>query len=255
MEEKVKKQVNTTRLNELIRLSNIVLKILIVFLIITGIYAGIVILKEIKILSFIFNLLKIISPLFIGIIIAWLLDPIVTYLSKKGIRRVLGSIICYAVILGLIFLIVGSLVPVLYEQINDFVTTTIPSIYESTKNYINEFFVNFKSVEGFDSDSMKAEIFKKLESYATNLTSTLPTLIVNIAASLFSGIGFLAVGLVIGFFLLLNLDENIENLYLLIPKKYREETKKLLQALNKPLKRFVQGALLDCSLIFVINAI
>lgn len=255
MEEKSKKTVNIRKLNELIKLANLVLKILFIFLIVTGVYAGIVILKEIKILSFIFKVLGIISPLFVGFIIAWLLDPIVTYLNKKGIKRIFGSIICYAVILGLILLVVGSLVPVLYEQINDFVTTTIPSLYESVKNWINDFFVNFKNVEGIDSESMKADIFEKLESYATSLTSTLPTLIVNAAKSLFSGIGSLGVGLVIGFFLLLNMDENIENLYLLIPKKYREETKKLLEALNRPLKKFVQGALLDCSLIFVINAI
>ena len=51
------------------------------------------------------------------------------------------------------------------------------------------------------------------------------------------------------------MDENVENLYLLIPKKYREETRRLLYSLNIPLKKFVQGALLDCSVIFVINAI
>lgn len=255
MEEKVKRTINIKRLNELIKLANIVLKILTIFLIVAGVYALLIILKEIKILSFIFNIISIISPLFIGLIIAWLFDPVVTYLSKHGIKRTFGSIICYIVIIVIILLVVGSLVPVLYDQINDFVTTTIPSLFETSKNWINDFFDNFKNIEGFDINSMKLEIFKKLENYATNLTSTLPTTIINIAKSLFSGIGALAVGLVIGFFLLLNMDENIENMYLLIPKKYRDETKNLLQSLNKPLKRFVQGALIDCSLIFIINAI
>lgn len=254
MEEK-KKTVSSRKLNELINLSTVTLRILVVILIIVGVYSSIIILKEIKILSFIFSVLKLISPFFVGIIIAWLLDPVVTYLSKKGIRRVFGSLICYTVIIGIIVLIISSLIPVLYEQINDFVTTTIPSLYDSIKTWIGDFFTNFKEVEGFDADSVKSELFKKLEDYATNLTSTLPTLIVNIVKAVFSGLGSLVVGLVIGFFLLLNMDENVENLYLLIPKKYRDETKRLLECLNRPLKKFVQGALLDCSLIFVINAI
>ena len=254
MEDK-KKTVNTKKLNELINLSNLVLRILFIVLIVVGSYAAIIILKEIKILTFIFSILKIISPLFVGFIIAWLLDPIVTYLNKKGVRRILGSLICYVVIIGLLLLVVSSLVPVLYEQINDFVTTTIPSLYDSTKTWLSDFFVNFENIDGFDATATQADIFKKLESYATGLTSTLPSLIVNGAKAIFSGLGSFGVGLVIGFFLLLNMDENVENLYLLIPKKYREETRRLLYSLNIPLKKFVQGALLDCSVIFVINAI
>ena len=249
------KVINIRKLNELINLSNLVVKILIMFLIVAGIYAGIIVLKEIKVLSFLFSVLKIISPLFIGLIIAWLLDPIVTYLNKKGLKRIFGSLICYVVMFLLIILILGSLIPVLYDQINDFVTLTLPSMFETTKNLINDFFNNFKNIEGFDVMSMKSEVFKKLEVYTTSLTSSLPAILVNIVKNLFSFIGVLAVGLVIGFFLLLNMDETVKNIYMLFPVKYRTEAKNLFTALNRPLKRFVNGALLDCSLIFIVNAI
>lgn len=249
------KVINIRKLNELINLSNLVVKILIIFLIVAGIYAGIIVLKEIKVLSFLFSVLKIISPLFIGLIIAWLLDPIVTYLNKKGLKRIFGSLICYVVMFLLIILILGSLIPVLYDQINDFVTLTLPSMFETTKNLINDFFNNFKNIEGFDVMSMKNEVFKKLELYTTNLTSSLPAILVNIVKNLFSFVGVLAVGLVIGFFLLLNMDETVKNIYMLFPVKYRTEAKNLFKALNRPLKRFVNGALLDCSLIFIVNAI
>src|SRR5699024_2548276 len=63
------------------------------------------------------------------------------------------------------------------------------------------------------------------------------------------------IGLIIGFYLLLDFDKNIDTIYTLIPKRYRKETKRCLTAVNKPLKRFVNGALLDCSVVFVITAI
>ena len=44
-------------------------------------------------------------------------------------------------------------------------------------------------------------------------------------------------------------------MYSLIPKRHREEVKKILNIVNTPLKKFVHGALIDCSVIFIITAI
>lgn len=249
------KEINVTRLNELIKLSHNILQILMVFLIIIGIYAVIIILKEVKVLPFIFSILSIISPLFIGLVIAWLFDPAVTYLNKKGVKRGIGAAICYVLFLGIILLIVGSLIPVLSDQLNEFVSTTIPALFDSTKNWINNVFENFRNIENFDVDGMKNELFLKLETIVTNLTSSLPETLVNLIKSLFSGIGILGVSLIIGFYLLLDFDKNAEIMYSLIPKKYREEVKKVVGIVNTPVKKFVHGALIDCSVIFIITAI
>lgn len=249
------KELNVSRLNELIKLSHNILQILMVFLIIIGIYAVIIILKEVKILPFIFSVLSIISPLFIGLVIAWLFDPIVTYLNKKGLKRGFGAAICYVVFLGIILIIVGSLIPVLSDQVNEFASNTIPSLLETSKTWINDIFANFENIENFDVEALKNDLFSKLGSFATNITSSLPEVLVNGVKSLFSGIGVFGVSLIIGFYLLLDYDKNSETIYSLIPKRYRDETKKVLTAVNKPLKKFVNGALIDCTVIFVITAI
>lgn len=249
------KELNVGKLNELIKLGHNILQILMVFLIIIGLYAVIIILKEVKILPFIFSLLRIISPLFIGLVIAWLFDPIVTYLNKKGLIRGIGAAICYVVFLGVILIIVGSLIPVLSDQTNEFVTNTIPSLYDTSKKWINDIFENFNNVESFDANAMKNELFLKLEKFVTNLTSSLPEILVNVVKSLFSGVGVFGISLIIGFYLLLDFDKNAEIMYSLIPKIYRNEVKKGLTAINKPLKKFVNGALIDCTVIFVITAV
>lgn len=249
------KEVNYTKLNDLISLSHIILKILIVLLIILGTYAIIKLIKEVHILPFIFTILKLLSPLFIGIVIAWLLDPFVTYFNKKGVRRGIGAAFCYIVFLGAIALIVIALIPVLSEQINDLVTNTLPAIFDSAEGWINNLFDKLNNLGSFDAMAMKDEIFKNLEQLASNLTSSLPALLVSFVTSLFSGIGVFAIGLIIGFYLLLDFDKSTEMLYNLIPKRHRDETKKCLSAINRPLKRFVNGALIDCTVIFVITAI
>ena len=253
--KKQDKELNYNKLNDLVTLSHSVLKILFVLLIIIGAYFIIRLIKEVQILPFILTILGLLSPLFIGVIIAWLFDPFVTYLNKKGIRRGLGAAICYALFLGIIVLILTALIPLLSEQINDFVTTTIPALFSSAREFIDNFFNSLNNIENFDAFAMRDEIFNKLENIATNLTSSLPDLLVSIVTSLFSGIGVFGIGLIIGFYLLLDFDKNTDTLFGLIPKKYRSETKKCLNAVNKPLKRFVNGALIDCSVIFVVTAI
>ena len=253
--KKQDKELNYTKINDLVSLSHNVLRILFILLIIIGVYCLIRLIKEVQILPFVLTVLGLLSPLFIGIVVAWLFDPFVTYLNKKGIRRGLGAAICYAIFLGIIILILTALIPLLSEQVNDFVTTTVPALFTSVREFIDNFFNSLNNIENFDAFAMRDEIFNKLESIATNLTSSLPDLLVSIVTSLFSGIGVFAVGLIIGFYLLLDFDKNTDTLFSLVPKKYRSETKKCLNAVNKPLKRFVNGALIDCSIIFVVTTI
>ncbi len=255
LKKKDDKELNYSKVNDLVSLGHIILKILVILLIIIGAYYGIKLIKEVQILSFIFTILKILSPLFIGIVVAWLFDPFVKFLSKKGLKRGLAAAISYILFLGIILVIVIALIPVLSEQINDFAVSTIPKLLESVTGWIDDVFSKIDSSASFDAMAVKNEIFKKMELIAANLTSSLPEIIVNLGKSLFSGIGTFVIGLIIGFYLLLDFDKHIDTLYTLIPKRHREETKKCLTAINKPLKRFVNGALIDCTVIFVVTAI
>ena len=255
LKKKDDKELNYSKVNDLVSLGHIILKILVILLIIIGAYYGIKLIKEVQILSFIFTILKILSPLFIGVVVAWLFDPFVKFLSKKGLKRGLAAAISYILFLGIILVIVIALIPVLSEQINDFAVSTIPKLLESVTGWIDDVFSKIDSSASFDAMAVKNEIFKKMELIAANLTSSLPEIIVNLGKSLFSGIGTFVIGLIIGFYLLLDFDKHIDTLYTLIPKRHREETKKCLTAINKPLKRFVNGALIDCTVIFVVTAI
>ena len=96
--DKVKEQnVDIKRLNDVIGLSKGVLHVLYIILIVVGIYAGTKLLQEWKLLSFLFELLTIVAPLFIGLFIAWLFDPIVSWLQSKKIPRVIGCILVYLI--------------------------------------------------------------------------------------------------------------------------------------------------------------
>lgn len=249
------KELDIGKINSLVLLGNKVFQILLVMLIVAGVYIGIKVLKELQIFPFILTILKLLLPLFIGLFIAWLLDPIVSKLKEKGIRRGFGTAICYIIFLGIVFLIVNALIPLLSEQINEFVSNTIPGVYDACRNWINNIFDKFNGIENFDANSMKLELFTKLESIATNLTSSLPAILVTFVTNLFSGVGTFAIGMIIGFYILLDFDKHIRLIYSLVPNHLQKDAYTLVKVVDEPLKRFVIGAIIDCSVVFIISFI
>ena len=148
------KEVDKKKLNELINLSKNTVKILYILLIIIGVYAVIKLTKEIKILEFIIVLLKVMSPLFIGFIIAWLFDPLVKLLQKKGMRRSIGTAVTYVLLIGVIALIIGGLIPLLSEQINEFIKT-IPNIIDQAKLVLDQTIGRLSIIDGLDIEALK----------------------------------------------------------------------------------------------------
>lgn len=246
-------ELDIKKINDVVSLSKMILKIAYILFVILAIYVFIKLSKELNLMGFLLTIIKIVSPLFIGILIAWLFNPFVTFLKKKGVRRGLGTTVAYFLLIGLLTIIIWSIVPTLSEQINDF-ANMIPQIFDTIKGWIDTIFDGLNNIKNFDALAIKADLFEAIEKFGTDLTSSLPTMIVNIISSLFSGLGTILIGLIIGFYLLISIDST-ENLISLLPKKMQETTRDLLNEIDGSLRSFVQGALLDSTFVFVITSI
>ena len=248
------KTVDTTKVNEVLNLSKKILEIVYFLVIILAIYIGIRLFKELNLKSTFIILLKTISPLFIGIFIAWLFDPFVKLLNKKGIRRGLGTTITYLILIGVMALIICSIIPLLYDQINDFVKV-IPTVFDFIKNKAEGIFDNLNSIDYINGDAIKTQMFTMIENFGSNLTASLPTLLINVLKTFFSLAGSFVIGLIIGFYLLLNFDSANDLIITLLPKRMRNDARDLINEVNTSLRKFIQGLLLDALLIFVVMAI
>lgn len=245
--------IDKKKINELVSLSKKFVNVAYILLIVLGIYAITILLKEWKLLNFFRILISIISPLFIGLVVAWLFDPIVTYFTKKKLSRKLSTFIVYLLFLIIIGIILGMIFPLLSDQLTDF-AKTIPQIIDSIKNWISDIFSNFKNIEGFDAEGVKNNLFANIEGYAGDLISSLPTIIVNLVSVLFSGLGVVVVGLIIGFYILISFD-NFGDALEFLPENIKEDTQNVIEVVNKCLRRFVEGALIDSTLVFIISAL
>lgn len=252
--EKKKENLDISKVNEVVTLSTKILKIVYVLSAVLGVYIVIKLCKELQITDFILTILKVITPLFIGIFVAWLFDPIVTYLQRKGMRRGLGTFITYLLFIGALVIVIVAIIPVLYEQLNDFVKS-LPAIYDSIEGWGNNIFDKLNNIDGIDVQTIKNDIFEKIEEVGIGITSSLPDMILNIIKSLFSGMGTFVVGLIIGFYLLLTFNNANDLLITLFPKKMQHDTRDLFNEVNTSLRKFIQGALADCTLVFVVTSI
>jgi len=250
----LKNNINKDKTKEVLSLTSRILKLAYIVALILGVYVITLILKEWGILGFLLKLLKILSPLFIGIIIAWLLDPFVSYLSKKGMRRGIATALAYLLFLIILYLIISTMVPMITEQINDFVGT-LPNIINTVKVWINNLFTNLSSSSTYDFNASKLEIFNFIENIGINLTENLPDLFVGAVKGLFSTVGTVSIGLIIGFYMLFDFNNISKKCIILLPKKFRKDGSELLTEINTSLRGFVQGVLIDALVVFVASSI
>lgn len=247
------KEIDKKELNEVISLGKKILSVIYILVFIVSIYIITIIFKEWKIWSFLFTIFKVVFPLFIGLGIAWLFDPFVCWMQKKGIRRSLGTFITYILVIGIISIVVGSIIPLLTDQINEF-AKSIPAVIDSLKGWISTFLDSFEDIKGFDVNSLEKDIFETISEFGIGLTKDLPTMTVNILTSIISGLGTILVGMVIGFYLLMSFDNVNNSVTSLIPKKSYKTIKGLMAATNSSLRKWVRGAVLDCTAIFIVTS-
>ena len=252
--EKKQESVDTNKINDVLTLSNKILKIVYILLVILGIYIAIIVCKELSIKKTILTILKTLFPLFIGIFVAWLFDPFVTFLQRKGLKRSVGTFITYVLFIGTLLIVVGAIVPILSEQINEFVKM-IPSTFDTIKVWCDNLFERINNVNIVDAVAVKNELFKKIEEIGLGLTNSLPDMLVSSVKTLFSSLGTFIVGLIIGFYLLLTFNNVNDLLITLLPKKIQVDARDLVNEVNTSLRKFIEGAIADCSLVFVVTSL
>ena len=247
------KEVNYKKLNEVISLSSKLLKIFYVVIIVVAIYTCTILIKEWNILGIVGTIFGLLAPLFIGLIFAWLLRPLVNYLEAKKVRRWITIVAIYVIILSALYLLLSTIIPLLYDQVTE-LAKVLPAIFENLKVSISNFVDNIAGTMGIDFTAAKSNLFVKIEEWATTLVQDLPNTLINLATSLISGVGTFLVGMIIGAFLLFSPRREV-SLVKLLPKKYQFDTEVLLEEINSIFRSFVNGTLSLATLVFALCAI
>lgn len=240
-------------LNELIKNGNLLLKIALAMFILSSIVLAVYLIDKTSILATIGNVLAILSPLFIGIIVAWLLEPLIDYFVKNKVNRKLATVVVYLVFIFLIFLIMALILPEFISQLNELIKK-IPDFLKSINNFINNIFSSFNTSE-LDLSNLKDNLLTNINTFVNNLTSENLTSLVATLSSSVKTLMNIALGILIAFYLSLDFSKVGKNLGILIPNKYKPELTKLKKSLNDMLRSYVSGTLLSCLFVMVLSLI
>lgn len=247
-------ELDVESLNELILLGKKILSIGFAVIIISLIVLIIYILRTLNVFGIVKDFLVVISPVFIGLIIAWLFDPLVDFLQKKKIPRIVSCIIVYVIFIGLLSLLIFLMVPSFVDQIKDFIKA-IPNFLTESKDFVSSTLNSFSSGTDIDVTSIKQQIFATLESIGTKLTTNLPNTLLSIGKGIISGGMNVILGLMIGFYMLYDFDKVNKRILEIAPKKYIDDLKDLGNRINHSLREYVMGVLIVMTLVFVTQSI
>ena len=252
--DKDNEKLDIPKLNEIIKVSINILKIMFAFMIIGLIPVTTYLIKEWKLLNFLGAVLSILSPFFIGIIIAWLLDPIVTWLQKNGFKRAIATVMVFLSFISLVVLFFVLLIPSFADQINEFIGSA-PSVLNNIKNFGENLFDKLNNIYDYDFTNIKEQLYGGLSNIVSGLTVTLPNKVISIASSIVSGGLNIIFGLFIAFYMLFDFNNVRKHLFNLLPKSIHADAITLTDRLNKTLKSYVQGTLLIMFLLFIFQSI
>ena len=257
MEKKIEKEnLDSKNLNKVIKRSKDVLNVL--YLI--GIIVLLILLSrlfiEYKIFKILGEILSVISPLFIGFIIAWLIDPFIKKIikiSKNKIPRFVSSIIAYLVVLGIIIAMIVIISPQLASQIKDF-AGNVPYILNDIKDWINNLFKTL-SVNGLNTKEISTEITKKVIKITQSSTSEIANFMLQAGTGTINVLAKIILGVMVAFYLSLTFDKLNDKVEKKLPESWRDNYKELIKRINTSSRGYVGGVLIIMVLVFITQLI
>lgn len=241
-------------LNGIIRTGNRILNIFYFLVIVSLVLVGTFIIKEWKIFSLIKDIVIVISPLFIGFLIAWLFDPLVTKLQNKKVPRIIGCILAYLLIVGFIFIIGYMFIPTLANQVKDFVNAA-PDIFDELTDFLINLIKKIDLNSILNTNEIKKNITKFVSEFGLSIASDIPKYIISSGKAIVSGGLNVVLGLMVGFYLLFDFNKVNTAIENILPQNWKHNYKDLTGRINTSLRSYVQGVLLIMLLVFITQSI
>ncbi len=253
MKNKLEKEIDTKELNDVISLSKKILKILYFVFIACLILAIIIAIQKTNVLNIILDFISVISPFFIGFVLAWYLRPLAVKLGEKVHSNTLASVIIFASFILILFILLYIFVPTVYDEVNELVGL-LPSWMESITNGIKEFFTNFEE-QGLNLGDFPDKLLANITSFGVDIAKNLPNTIITFVVSLFSGVGTFAMGLIIGIYMLIDYDNIAKHFKKIFPKKFQKDAHHLAERMSGEVRKCVNGTFLVALMVLICDSV
>jgi predicted PurR-regulated permease PerM len=191
---------------------------------------------------------EIFPPLVVALITVYLLNPLVSRLETFGIRRVFGGCLTYLLMMAIVAIAVALLIPVLIDQSQDFMRD-FPDAVDRIGAFAQRVGDQIERRLGRDFDvgewigSRSDLISDSLGGFGRFLTGAVQTT------------ALMVIGIVVGFYLLVDLPRLRRSVVRLFPPDRREEARDVARGVGTAMGGFFRGQLLVALIVAVMSSL
>ena len=248
-----KKEINIQNLNSVIKISKKLLKVAYMIMLLLLLVLITSICQKWHVLQFLGELLAVIAPLFIGFVIAWLVDPIIKRLTTGKMNRTVASVIVYLIILAIFIVLAIILTPQLAAQIKEFIQS-FPNTLRDIKGTIDNLLGMIKD-SGINSDATRKEIYGSISKLSDSVTHNLPQYLFNFGKSFVYFAAQFGLGIIVAFYLSISFNKVHDRVRTIFPEKWHDDYNDLTKKINTTLRGYVSGVLMVMFLVFISQSI
>jgi predicted PurR-regulated permease PerM len=177
----------------------------------------------------------VLPPVLLALAIVYLLNPIVARLQARGVPRVLGTLFTYIVFLGIVGIGLRFLIPLLAGQVSSF-AESVPDLLRRASDGVARLAARLE----LDVDANDVFTGLSPEGGAGGFISR----IFSITAGVLHVMVIIVLGVVLAFYVLVDLPQFQRGTFALIPARRRDEVKLVLERMGGAMGAFFRGQLL-----------
>jgi predicted PurR-regulated permease PerM len=187
----------------------------------------------------------------LAIAIVYVLNPVVTWLQRKGLARWMGSCLSYLIVGGLLTLLGFLAIPSLIDQGKD-LADDFPRIYDDLSVDVENLVDNFGlTVDLPDYEKLRVDLEENGGDFFSEQFGRITDLTLSLLESLF----LLLIAPVVAFYVLLDLPTLRRKMMDLIPERHQAETRHVATRLGTAVGGFLRGQVLVAIILGVMTSI
>ncbi|WZL71485.1 AI-2E family transporter [Clostridiaceae bacterium 35-E11] len=191
--------------------------------------------------TFLWNLF---APVLWAIIFAYLLNPIVCLIEKKGIARIWSVIIVYTSIAGIILLFSITITPKITREARNLVEL-LPRYTKEINEFLNRIYIKIEQIDNFSPQF--ASVKETIRSHIGEIEYYILDMIKSITSGIFSIFAQIVSLVLIPIFTFYFLKDAMyfkKKLRFIIPRNFRNELTNICKDIDTLLNRFIRGQLI-----------
>ncbi|MAH88886.1 MAG: hypothetical protein CMJ06_02405 [Pelagibacterales bacterium] len=185
-------------------------------------------------------LAKILIPFFIGILVAYLLDPIVDFLEDRKIKRSIGTTVTLVLFFSIIFILGFFIFPILLIQIKSFLIE-FPTIITNLNQKFNLL------IDYIQKKVLVLNEQETINNFLPSISNLITGFINNLISSSFAMFNLITIVLItpiVAWYFLKDWDLITSNFYKLLSSKYKKKIIAYTNDINSIFNAYLRGQIL-----------